>query len=706
MAETQPTAADLSPERWEAFFERYCREPLLRVASRYPESRSLYVEFPTLVRFDPGLADALLQDPDGALERAHEGLRRMALPGVVSLDGIHLRFTRLPGEKPGEGVLVDIRELRSHHISRLISVRGMVRQAQEVRPRLVEAAFECSRCRHVTRVPQSGGRFREPLQCENETCQRRGPFKLRVAQSKFVDAQKLRIEESPEELRGGAQPQKLPVEVEDDLVEAGVTPGDRVRVNGILRSYQRMKGMEKSTTFDLSLEGLSIEMEEKEFGDIEITEEEEREIEEMARDPRVFERVVKSIAPSIYGYDAIKEAIALQLFSGIAKNLPDGARIRGDIHILLVGDPGTAKSMLLRYVTHLAPRAVYTSGRGSTAAGLTAAAIRDEEGRWVLEAGALVIADNGVAAVDEMDKMLPEDRSALHEALEQQTISIAKAGITATLKSRCSLLAAANPKSGRFNLYDPIAAQLDLPPGLLSRFDLIFQLTDLPDEAEDTRKADHILHSHYAGELAAAGQREAAAREMVQVHPDIEPERLRKYIAHSKTHCFPVMSPEALQRFRDFYVNLRKSGGEETERRNAPVAVTARQLEALVRLGEASARARLGREVTLEDAERVIALVTRCLKEVGMDMETGRFDADLINVGFSKTTRDRMRTLRDILRSLGAHERAVDRAQAEEEAAGQGIDKDRARKIIEDMLRNGELYEPAKEKGKVRFAGK
>jgi len=196
----------------------------------------------------------------------------------------------------------------------------------------------------------------------------------------------------------------------------------------------------------------------------------------------IYDNVKRSIAPSIYGYDEVKEALALQLFSGVSKGLPDGTRIRGDIHILLVGDPGIAKSQLLRYISKLSPRGIYTSGKSSTSAGLTATAVKDElgDGRWTIEAGALVLADKGIACIDEMDKMRSEDRSALHEAMEQQTISVAKAGVMATLKSRCALLAAANPKFGRFDKFEGIAQQINLSPALMSRFDLIFVLTDEP----------------------------------------------------------------------------------------------------------------------------------------------------------------------------------------------------------------------------------
>jgi replicative DNA helicase Mcm len=316
------------------------------------------------------------------------------------------------------------RELRSDHIGKLLAIDGLVRTATEVRPKIISAAFQCQRCGFTFFKEQSGNKFEDQsLKCMNQACDRGGPFKLLLAQSKFVDAQKIRVQESPEDLRGGAQPQTLDVELEDDLA-GRIFPGDRVIVNGILKSYQRSSPQQgKSTYFDLVHKGISVEMTEQEFEEIEIDPEEEKLIMELSCDPEIYEKIRGSIAPSIYGYDDVKEALALQLVSGFEKHLPDGARIRGDIHILLVGDPGIAKSQLLRYMIKISPRGIYTSGKSSTSAGLTATAVKDElgDGRWTIEAGALVLADKGIAAIDEMDKMDNDDKSALHEAMEQQS---------------------------------------------------------------------------------------------------------------------------------------------------------------------------------------------------------------------------------------------------------------------------------------------
>ncbi|MDI6885547.1 MAG: minichromosome maintenance protein MCM [archaeon] len=696
---------DLVTDKWEDFLKRYYWNEIIELSNSYPERRSLFVKFSEMDIYDPTIADMLLDDPDVTIESATRALREMDIPTGVTLDEANLRIIKLPRK-------IKIRDIRSEDIGKLISIEGLVTKATEVRPRIVEAAFECPFCHHIFSVMQSGRQFKEPVECEQESggCGRKAQrFIIRVDKSKFVNAQKIRLQESPEELRGGELPQVLDVNLEADI-SGEVSPGDRVIVTGILRSYQRTTQFGKTPFFDIFLDGNSLELKEEEFEEIEITEEDEREIMALRDQPDVYEKLIRSIAPSIYGYEEIKEAMILQLFAGVPKELPDETRVRGDIHVLLVGDPGVAKSQLLTYLVKLAPRGLYTGGKSSTSAGLTAAAVRDEfgEGRWTLEAGALVLADKGIAAVDEVDKMKKEDRDALHEAMEQQTVSIAKAGIMARLNSRCALLAAANPKYGRFDKYTAIAEQINMPPTLLSRFDLIFTMMDRPNEEVDTKTAEHIIGTHYAGELLARleniGKMEEAEREhfreaMQTMEPAVSGELLRKYVAWSKRKVFPVMAEEAKNKFLEFYIGLRRQGYEDEE---APVPVTARQLEALIRLGEARARARLSDKITAEDAERVINVVTYCLKRVFVDPETGKLDADWITVGTTKTKRDRARSIREIIKELEkeyGEEVPIDEVLdlAEEE----GMEREKAEEIIEVMKKDGILYSPGS--GVIKF---
>ncbi|MFB6134049.1 MAG: XRE family transcriptional regulator, partial [Halanaeroarchaeum sp.] len=385
-------------DRFETFYRRYYADEIADLARQYPrESKSLEIDWEDVFRFDPEFADDYVRHPDRFQDAAEEALRLYDLPVDVSLAQAHVRVRNL-------GEVTEIREIRSDHINTLVSVRGIVRKATNVRPKIREATFECQRCGAETVVPQSDAGFQEPYQCES--CERQGPFRLDGEQSEFVDAQKLRVQESPEGLGGGETPQSVDMNVEDDIT-GEVSPGDHVVATGVLRLDQGKEASD-SPIFDVYLEGVSLEIEDEEFEDMDITEADKREIIDLSEEEDLYEKIVDSIAPAIYGYEQAKLAMALQLFSGVTKHLPDGSRIRGDLHMLLIGDPGTGKSQLLQYIRNIAPRSVYTSGKGSSSAGLTAAAVRDDFGdgqQWTLEAGALVLADQGIAAVDELDKM-------------------------------------------------------------------------------------------------------------------------------------------------------------------------------------------------------------------------------------------------------------------------------------------------------------
>ncbi|MDD1771805.1 MAG: ATP-binding protein, partial [Methanomassiliicoccales archaeon] len=919
--------------RWEEFLETEDnRLKLLELTDGYPGLKSIIVTYSDIDRFDPDFASFILVHPDQALKRGEAVVKRLIDPNKANLD-VHLRIRDLPRDSR-----IEIRSLRSEHLGKLVSVEGLVRKATEVRPRLILGVFKCMRCPARIVEPQEGLFFREPMECykDQEGCGRTSgstKFQLLTEESLYVDTQKVEMQESPEGLRGGAQPERLTAFLEDDLA-GKISPGDRVVLNGILRSQQKGQQL-KSTLFDIDLAVLSMEFEQHEYEEVQISEEDEALIKKEAKDPEVFRKIVGSIAPAIHGYDEVKESIALQLFGGSAKTLEDGTKIRGDIHILLVGDPGVAKcvtgdakvlmgdgseqnikelvenwlskgevkevedgeyadasfdvmtftnrgyievgkavrvwkrdsprrlikfttesgktltvtsthplfvqnayfiqqrpaakitegnylavsvdkapegnhcgynrglgwdqvvkreevkaedrfvydievedthifvangvishnSQILRYMSEMAPRGIYASGKSSSAAGLcvapdtiicvddkeqrigdfiesrmrspreiepgvwrqdvringvlsvkddrhtdvrpvsavfrlrtppflvelvtepgntitvtpetmlrggpgvdprwmrasdiraddklfikasgsgpadvlpvkvksvrevredlppyvydltvegahsfigngflvhnTAAAVKDEfgDGRWTLEAGALVLADKGLAAIDELDKMTEQDRSSMHEAMESQRVSVAKAGITASLQCRCSMLGAANPKFGRFDDTEALASQINMPPALLSRFDLIFALTDKPNAVKDLRIAEHILKGHVRGELRVVPNPETIKgidyqrimEETNVLKPIFDREFMRKYVAFAKRYT-PVLSDDARQLIIDKYLSIRKMG----EKQGASVPITARQLEAFIRLSEASARIRLSQLV-------------------------------------------------------------------------------------------------------------
>ncbi|MFA5332376.1 MAG: minichromosome maintenance protein MCM [Methanoregula sp.] len=680
---------------WSRFLKSRHKKQLSEITREYPHKRSLYIDYREVEKFGKAgivLADELLENPGKVLEDVWDAIRNDQL--IRGKDGkepkgVNIRFTNLPRKTA-------IRAIRSEDINKFISVEGILRKTTEVRPRIVEAVFKCPGG-HFTKKLQKYGKFIEPDGCATDGCTFK-KLELIPKRSTFVDSQKLRVQESPEGLRGGEQPQTLDIDVTDDLT-GRVSPGDRVIINGILRSMQRVVKGEKHTVFDIFLECNSVEIAEKEFEEVEIDEKDEDEIKKLSCNQMIYRMCTHSIAPTIYGNEDVKEAITLQLFGGIAKEMPDGSHLRGDIHVLLIGDPGIAKSQLLRYIVKCSPRAIYTSGQSSTSAGLTATAVKDEfgEGRWTLEAGALVLADMGIAAVDEMDKMQKEDRSALHEAMEQQSISVAKAGITATLKSRCALLGAANPKYGRFDMYGDISDQINMPPSLLSRFDLIFIMTDQPEQKRDLAIAEHIVKTHGVGELIAQHKhspipgvtQEYIDQQLKPVMPDIEPSLFRKYVAYSKRTCFPMLSAEAKEALVGYYLKLR--GIAEP---NKPVPVTARQLEALVRLAEASARIRLSNKIEASDAERVIHIVDACLRQIAYDPKTGNFDIDKVATGISKEKRDLVRVIKDAIRDIGGEGRRAAIEKVVEEVVSKGFAPDKVREGIEMLLRHGEAMEP------------
>jgi len=674
-----------SPEIWTEFFEKYYFEELNKLAFRIREcgdKKSIHVNFTRdlLVYQEGRLGEELLENPDIVLEHAEQGLARATNIYGVPLEGCKPRIYSLPATRK-----ILIRNLRSSHISKFVAIEGIVRKVTEVRPRIVIGVFRCLDCNAEIKVFQEESMLRYPHFCN---CGGK-KFVFLPEKSVSIDSQRVKVQEYPENLRGGEQPQSIDIILEGDL--AGViNPGDRVVVNGIVRAKPRGFQQRKLTHMDLYLEGNSIEIVQQEYEEFEITEADKERILALARSDDIYEKIVKTIAPSIYGYEDIKLAIALQLFGGVPKKLPDGTEIRGDIHILLVGDPGVAKSQLLRFVHRIAPRSIYTTGKGTTTAGLTATAVRDEvDGRWTLEAGALVLADKGIALVDEIDKMRKEDRSALHEALEQQTISVAKAGINAILKARCALLAAANPKYGRFDRFSPIAEQIELSPTLLSRFDLIFVLTDEPEIEKDKRLAEHILNIHQLGETLEKMKLVGEASRIANIVPAIDPELFRKYIAYAK-NFFPILSEEAKKRIEEYYISLRSKAKE-----NSPIPITARQLESVIRLAEASARVRLSEVVTAEDVDRVTKIMERSLAQIAVDPETGELDIDFAFSGTSKRQRDRIWTMKKIIEELeDLSENGAPEEEVVKRAESEGIDEAKAKEILSKLRINGEIFSP------------
>jgi len=1015
----------------------------------------LLIDFAELSKYDPDLATELLDAPEETIKAIEKAIEQFDVEGLTNF---RIRFHNLPQSQH-----VMIRDIRSQHINKLLFVNGIIKQKSDVRPQVTSARFECPVCGNIMNVLQLEGTFKEPTRCG---CGRKGKFVM--LDKELVDAQGIVLEEASENLEGGEQPKRINVLLKDDLVsplsEKRTSPGSKIEVVGIVKEVPIIsRSGAKSTRFDLMIDSNYIQPTEDTFYEVNISEEEEKEILEISNDPKGYEKLVNSIAPSIYGYERIKESLLLQLMGGVRKVRSDSIVSRGDMHILLVGDPGciagdsqvsliykgmeqiqnlgkehlqpikeivtkirrhekdkyydfatlfhyyrrqpvlkvvtetgkelvctynhplltkegwkradelnfgteirvmpkipnmvkkcvpadfkkieakfgklkevdlpdkftpelaslcgyilgdgnihsngyrvacyvnneekdliemlaelwkvtfniqpciiknqtgitksidagngllrqfvsvqdvfileinskqvanslsflsnkrvpqqifrspnnvvakfiswlfeadgcafgngrgrtsvqlksvskqllkdvqllflyfgiqsriiednlcirrsrdielfakrigfnsekkklalnnvlenvrnrssvqkrktpqryekivkimpagirdvydfevpashmfiangivshnSGKSALLKRITQIAPKGRYVSGKGVSGAGITAAVVRDEFLRgWALEAGAMVLSSDGLVCVDELDKMSSEDRSAMHEALENQTVSISKANIQATLIARTTVLAAANPKFGRFDPYGIIADQIDLPPTLINRFDLIFPIKDLPEEVKDEKMAKHMLTLHQTPEVN---------------EPDIPTNLLRKYIAYARQRINPKLTDGALEEIKDFYLKMRKSGGGEGGIRTIPIS--ARQLEALVRLSEASARTRLDDRVTRKDAKKAIELLDYCLSQVGFDRETGKIDIDRIATGIGASQRSHVLILKDIISELETKlGKSIPIEELVAEAKNRGLDEDKVEEALERLKRSGDIFEP------------
>lgn len=656
-------------KRFVEFFEQNYKTALLEKIRK--GDKFIVIDFSALSKFDPDIADALLEKPDDTLE-----IMESAVKEVVEVDKkFNVRISNLPKSQK-----IMMRNIRSEHIGQLLMMEGVVRQKSDVRPQVTSAKFECPSCGNIINVLQLDSNFKEPFKCG---CGRKGKFRL--LDKELVDAQGIVLEEDPENLEGGEQPKRMNIFLKDDLVsplsDRKTNPGAKILIVGQIKEVPIIQrtGI-KSTRFDLLIEANCVETTEEDFFEIKITKKEEKAIKDLADDPLVYERLREAVAPSIYGHDKVKEALILQLMGGVHKQREDGVKSRGDIHILLVGDPGSGKSQILKRANIISPKGRYVSGKGVSGAGLTASVVKDEFLKgWSLEAGALVLASKGLCCIDEMDKMTVEDRSAMHEAMEQQTVSISKANIQATLLARTTILAAANPKLGRFDPYEILAKQIDLPPTLINRFDLIFPFKDLPDRTKDEKLASHILDLHRNPETEET---------------DINTDLLRKFFAYAKQNVSPKLTSEALEEIKNYYVEMRnKEGSEEGAMRAIPIS--ARQLEALVRLSEASAKVRMSKTVKSEDAKRAIELLNFSLSQIGVDPETGKIDIDRITTGVGATQRNKIIIVRELIEELeNKIGKTIPIDELLKEAGVKGISQTDVDDAIEKLKRNGDIFEP------------
>ncbi len=669
-------------EKFEEFYSEALRERINRLLSEYPVQKSLLIDYFDLERYDRELADQLIKDPDTllyaaeqALVSGHEVAFKTAHPDMKFEP--HVRFFNLPDI----GLLVQ--DISARNIREMIALKGTVTKRAEVKHKVKVAVFVCQNCDAKNKVPMTKNAD-TPKVCDS--C-KRPTLKLAEDESYFVDVQWAQAQELLERLKGGSPPAHIDLLLEDDMVNS-ITPGDTVDITGIMRIRPQAKGKgkgESSQIYERYLDVVYVKNTQKDFEELETSKEEERQIRELGGDPKIFELMQNSVAPGIYGHDEVKDALVLQLFGGTpGKSMPGGSPIREDMHILLIGDPGSAKTRFLQYICNLAPKSIYVSGKSATGAGLTATAEKDElgDGGWTLKAGALVIASGGIAGVDEFDKIEDSERAAMHEVMESQTVSVAKAGIVATFKAKTAILAAANPKFGRFDPKELPGKQFDIPPTILSRFDLIFPIIDVLDEEKDSRLAKHLLAIHKsAAEIGGVGVIENESEK-----PGMANELLRKYVSYARLHVRPVLTDQATEKIRSYYVGLRKTG------EGGSVPITPRYIEGLVRLSEASAKVRLSNTVESADADRAIKLMDYMLDKVSRDRETGKLDIDILATGRPKSQVDKLNEILSIARRMQEQLGAVEIARLVEQAVDRKIDEITARRLVDDLIYKGELY--------------
>ena len=713
-------AAHDASARWRTFLEEAKETEVMTLLSRQSNFPFLSVPFHELQTFDPDFAEDVLQYPKQVLSAGSKTLMEICRERGEEIDAL-LRVGELPGD-----TRVPLRDIGSSDIDKLRSVDVIVTKISSIKPRIHRAVFRCESCGVEIEVDQENEReLREPLKCpDGDGCglpKAQTRFDLILISSRMVNNQWIEIQEQPEYVPSGAQPTRGMVLIEGDQVNKHL-PGERITANVIPVVRSEVRNRKKTPMFDVIYHLISSEHESTPFTEIDIDEEDSARILEVSKREDLMSLIQRSIAPSIFATGIlghVKRSLALQLFGGVSRRLNDKTRSRGDIHILLMGDPGVAKSQLLTFISALSPRGRFATGGGTTGAGLTAAAVRDAfgDGRFALEAGVLPLSDRGLAAIDEFDKISTDDRRMMHPAMEQQKVHVAKGGITATLHSRCAILAAANPEDGRFSKRGKNTSvmrsfkETGLPPPLASRFDIIWMIRDEVRIHDDERIARHILDNRTAGKSEALlensidlGSSDPEETSFL-VTPDNGEEHLtqnflRKYIAFAKRNIHPQLNEEAKNAILKYYTEERQSFGREDESpsqneygdKDTVIPITARALEALIRLTEAHARMHLQEVATVENAKVALAVFRHWREESGIE------DESELHSGVSVSARSNNSSIMNMVREICSEKGEAELTEIYNLALPRKISENEVDRVISKMLQSGELYEASTDK--------
>ena len=719
-------AAHDAPSRWSTFLDEAKDSEVTTLLSKQIENPIIEVSFHEIQSWSPDFAEEILTDPNSMLRAGELALRETCRERGVDLNDAILRVSELPRD-----TRVSLRDIGGEQIGKLWSSEVVVTKISEIKPRIRIARFKCELCEFIVEVSQDNEtELKTPIECNQPLggCGRAAAgkdptrFELVLNESRLLDNQWMEVQELPENVPSGAQPGRGMILIEGDQVNKHL-PGERITANIIPIVRSEIKRGKKTPLFDIIYNLVSSEQESTPFNEISISDEDKETIISISKREDLLELMRDSIAPAVFPVgqmQLVKRSLALQLFGGVARINPDKTRLRGDIHILIMGDPGVAKSQLLQYMSKISPRGKLASGGGVSGAGLTAAAVKDSfsDGRFALEAGILPLSDRGLAAVDEFDKISPDDRKTMHPAMEQQQIYVAKGGITATLPARCSVLAAANPKNGRFSVNHGSNAgsimkhykETDLPDALASRFDIIWMLQDKVRVEDDERIAKHILR------VRAQAVSEALIEEGMEISPSKEQEELvisrtpdnkeyltvpflRKYIAYAKRNVHPDIDEVASTKIWEYYRDARlQSDKNDKERMNVEIsssdekviAVTARALEALVRLTEAHARMHLRDIASEEDADMAIAIYKHWRAEANIE------DESELHSGISAQNRRVKGAVRGIIRQLCSESPKGETSRNEiyNESLKMKIPEHIVDQVISRMNKSGEIYSP------------